>query len=191
MRARRLLVPVIAALTLAAAAPSVAVAGTPCWQRVINDWAQHNGIKGHYSPACLRQAIKYAPTDLADYSGLIDDIYAALIGSTHRTHKNGTNNASSSNQGGSGSGGGPGGGGSSSGGGGNGNGTGKGAKIVPHAGTPASAPAHSRSIPLPLIILAAVLAAAALAAGSPQLIKRFRGHFPRPQGAAQQSAAKP
>jgi hypothetical protein len=190
MRAPRLLVPVIAALALAAAAPSVAVAGTPCWQRVINDWAQNNGIKGHYSPACLRQAIKHAPTDLADYSPLIDDIYAALIGSTHRTHKNGTNNPSNSNQGGSG---GSGGGGSSSGGGGNNssNGTGNGAKIVPHAGTPASAPAHSRSIPLPLIVLAAVLAAAALASGSPLLIKRFRGRFPRPRAAPQQSAAKP
>jgi hypothetical protein len=187
MRAPRLFVPVIATLALAAAAPSVSVAGTPCWQRVINDWAQNNGIKGHYSPACLRQAIKNAPTDLADYSGLIDDIYAALIDSTHRTHKNGTNNPSSSNQGS----GGTGGGGSSSGGGGNSNGTGKGAKIVPHAGTPASAPAHSRSIPLPLIVLAAVLAAAALASGSPLLIKRFRSRFPRPRAAPQQSAAKP
>jgi hypothetical protein len=190
MRAPRLLVPVIAALALTAAAPSVAVAGTPCWQRVINDWSQHNGIKGHYSPACLRQAIKNAPTDLADYSGLIDDIYAALIGSTHKQHKNATNNPSSSNRGGSG---GAGGGGSSSGGGGNdnSNGTGKGAKLVPHAGTPASAPAHSRSLPLPLIVLAAVLAAAALAAGSPPLIKRVRGRFPRPRAAPQQSAAKP
>jgi hypothetical protein len=189
MRAPRLLVPVIAAFALAAVAPTVAVASTPCWQRVINDWSQNNGIKGHYSPACLRQAIKNAPTDLADYSGLIDDIYAALIGSTKRPHKNGTSTPSSSNRGGGGSS--TGGGGSSSGGGGNGNGTGKGAKIVPHAGTPASAPAHSRSLPLPLVVLAAVLALGALAAGSPALIKRLRGRFPRPRAAPQQSAAKP
>ena len=180
MQARRLLVPVLAAFALAAAVPSVAVAGTPCWQRVINDWSQHNGITGHYSTACLRQAMKNAPPDLTDYTGLIDDINAALIGSVPGKGPNR-----------------PGGSGSASGTGSGGTAASRAAeaakaeKIVPHAGTPASAPARSRSIPLPLIVLGAVLAAAAVAAGSPPLLKRFRGRFPRLRPAPQQTAAKP
>lgn len=189
MQPRRFLLPLVAALALAATAPSVAVASTPCWQRVINDWSQHNGITGHYSPACLRQAMKNAPPDLTDYTGLIDDINAALIGSIPGPRRNqgggGSNGGSSS--GSSGGSGGPGSGASAAGRG----GAARAGKIVPNGGTPASAPAHSRGIPLPLILLAAVLAAAALAAGSPPLFRRLRGRFPRPRPVPQQTAAKP
>ena len=42
-----------------------------------------------------------------------------------------------------------------------------------------STPGHDRSIPLPLIILGAVVLAGALAGAAPSLITRSRGRFPR------------
>ena len=75
---RRLLIaPFAAVLCLLAASPSVGHAATPCWQRVISDWTQDGKINGHYSPHCLRQAIKNTPEDLRDYSSIDDDINAA------------------------------------------------------------------------------------------------------------------
>ena len=167
-------------VSLLAASPSVAHAATPCWQRVISDWTADGKIDGHYSPHCLRQAIKHTPEDLRDYSSIDDDINAALIGTL--TVKNGTNGSG---------GGGPGpnttGAGSS---------TGGGAvspekakkqaeQAVPHAGTPQSIPSDSSTVPLPLLIMAGIVAAALLAAASPPLIQRLRARFPRTRTAPQ------
>lgn len=172
----RLLIAALAvSVSLLAASPSVAHAATPCWQRVISDWTADGKIDGHYSPHCLRQAIKNAPEDLRDYSPLIDDINAALLGTL--TVKNGTNGSG---------GGGPGP--NTTGGGSN---TGGGVAVspkeakkqaeqaVPHAGTPESIPNESSTIPLPLLIMAGIVAAALLAAASPPLIQRLRARFPR------------
>jgi len=177
----RLLIAALAvSISLLAASPSVAHAATPCWQRVISDWTADGKIDGHYSPHCLRQAIKHTPEDLRDYSSIDDDINAALLGTL--TVKNGTNG---------GGGGGPGpntaGGGSS---------TGGGAvspeeakkqaeQAVPHAGTPQSIPSDSSTVPLPLLIMAGIVAAALLAAASPPLIQRLRARFPRTRTAPQ------
>jgi hypothetical protein len=147
---------------------------------VISDWTADGKIDGHYSPHCLRQAIKHTPEDLRDYSSIDDDINAALIGTL--TVKNGTNG---------GGGGGPGpnttGGGSSTGGRAV---TPKEAKkqaeqAVPHAGTPQSIPSDSSTVPLPLLIMAGIVAAALLAAASPPLIQRVRARFPRTRTAPQ------
>jgi len=177
----RLLIAALAvSVSLLAASPSVAHAATPCWQRVISDWTADGKIDGHYSPHCLRQAIKHTPEDLRDYSSVDDDINAALLGTL--TVKNGTNG---------GGGGGPGpntaGGGSS---------TGGGAvspeeakkqaeQAVPHAGTPQSIPSDSSTVPLPLLIMAGIVAAALLATASPPLIQRLRARFPRTRTAPQ------
>jgi len=171
----RLLIAALAvSVSLLAASPSVAHAATPCWQRVISDWTADGKIDGHYSPHCLRQAIKHTPEDLRDYSSIDDDINAALIGTL--TVKNGTNGSG---------GGGPGpnttGAGSSTGGGAV---SPKEAKkqaeqAVPHAGTPQSIPSDSSTVPLPLLIMAGIVAAALLAAASPPLIQRLRVRFPR------------
>jgi hypothetical protein len=175
----RLLIAALAvSVSLLAASPSVANAATPCWKQVISDWTADGQINGHYSPHCLRQAIKNAPEDLRDYSSIIDDINAALIGTV--TVKNGTN-------GGGGSSGGPGPGGST---------PGqlslspkevkKRAELaVPHAGTSQSIPSDSRTIPLPLLIMAGIVAAALLAAASPPLIQRLRARFPRTRAGPQ------
>jgi hypothetical protein len=172
---RLLLAALAAAVSLLAASPSVAHAGTPCAKRVINDWTKDGQINGSYSTHCLRQAYRSVPPDLADYSSILDDITAAMIGSGTTT-QNGPNNR---------------------GGGGPTPTSGPGSKLtpkeakkqaeraVPHAGTSQSIPDSSRSIPLPLLILAAVALAALLAAASPPLIQRLRNRFPRARTAPQ------
>jgi hypothetical protein len=172
---RLLLAALAAAVSLLAASPSVAHAATPCWKRVITDWTKDGQINGQYTPHCLRQAIKHTPEDLRDYSPILDDINAALLSGVGT--KNGPN-------------GGPGNGA------GNGNATSqrkpsaaqakrRAEHAVPKAGTPESIPASSRSVPLPLLILAAITLAALLAAASPPLIKRVRTRFVRPRPAPQ------
>ena len=167
---RLLLAALAAAVSLLAASPSVAYAGTPCAKRVISDWTKDGQINGNYSQHCLRQAYRSVPPDLADYSSILDDITAAMIGSG-TTPQNGPNNR--------GGGGGP----TAT--------SGPASKLtpkeakkqaesaVPHAGTSQSIPESSRSLPLPLLILGAVALAALLAAASPPLIQRLRTRFPR------------
>jgi hypothetical protein len=170
-RRRLLLAALTALLALTAASASTARAADPCWKRVLVDWSKDGVISHQYSPRCLRQAMKHTPEDLRDYSSIIDDINAALIDATGG---GGRSNGPNIRGGGSGNGSmGPTGNPSAKG------RTGAGKRVVAGAGTPASAPAHSRSVPLPLILLGAVLLASALAAGSPPLVKRFRGRFPR------------
>jgi hypothetical protein len=166
---RLILVALAAAVSLLAASPSVAHAGTPCAKRVINDWTKDGQINGNYSQHCLRQAYRSVPPDLADYSSILDDITAAMIGSG-TTPQNGPNNR--------------GGGGPTATSGPTSKLTPKEAKkqaesAVPHAGTSQSIPDSSRSLPLPLLILCAVALAALLAAASPPLIQRLRTRFPR------------
>jgi hypothetical protein len=166
----------VVSLSLAVASPSVARAAEPCWQRVIDDWTKDGQINGQYSPKCLRKAIKNTPEDLRDYSSIIDDIQAALLGHF---------GASAGPNGGSGPGG-------------TGGTAGRAGKkltpaeaqrraelAVPHAGSPQSTPDTSRSLPLPLLILAGVVLAAVLAAVSPPLIQRLRTRFPRARPAPQ------
>jgi hypothetical protein len=140
---------------------------------VIADWTKDGTINGHYSARCLRQAYRSVPEDLADYSSIKDDITAALIAPGPPT--NGLNNGGGPNSMGSG---------------------GaiatkekaakkKAQKAVPNAGTQQSIPDSSRTIPTPLLILAAVAIAALLAAASPPLIKRLRARFPRTRPAPQ------
>lgn len=176
---RLLLAALVAALGVAAATPSVARA-EPCWHRVITDWTKDGVISNHYSPRCLREAIKKTPEDLRDYSSIIDDINAALLGALGGP-TNGTNNGGGNTMGGPS---------------GQGNGgvdapgnaspriTEKAKRAVANAGTPASIPGRDRSLPLPLILLGCVVGLAALAAGSPPLIRRLQTRFPRLKPAA-------
>jgi hypothetical protein len=176
-----------AAASVVAASPSVAHAGTPCWKRVLSDWTLDGKIDGHYSPACLRSALKHVPEDLGDYSSIKDDINAALLDTVDRGSGNGngrgsgTGNGSYDNMGlggTRGSGGGPGGPGG-------GPGAGQGSAVTSPAGAQQSVPAQSRSIPLPLLILGAIALAAAFAVASPPLIRRLRTRFSRTRAATQ------
>ena len=67
-----------ALLALAVAAPVAQATTTPCWKAVLADWSKDNHVDGNYSPACIRQAMAFAPTDLKIYSSLEDDLQAAL-----------------------------------------------------------------------------------------------------------------
>lgn len=172
-----LLAALVAALATVAAGPAVAGARTACWQKVIHDYTDADGqITGHYSRPCLRAALKNAPEDLKDYTGILDAISALLYGNGSGSQSGG--NGSGTQQSGS---------------------SGemnprataaeraalakeqarKAKEAVPHAGTKESIPESSRSIPLPLILLAGIGLAAVLAAASPPLVKRFRGRLPR------------
>jgi len=173
MMPRLLLAALAAAASLLAASPSVAHAGTPCWQRVISDWTKDGEINGNYSPKCLRQAYNKAPEDLRDYSSILDDINAALIG------PGSTKNGPNSSGGGSTATSGPGGKLSAK------EAQRRAERAVPEAGKPGSIPDSSHTLPLPLLILAAVTLAALLAAASPPLIRRLRTRFPRARPAPQ------
>jgi len=71
------LVAALAALALGAAAQP-AVAKTACWKQVIDDWHDHNGrITGTYELHCYREAIAHVPEDLRVYTGIVEDIQSA------------------------------------------------------------------------------------------------------------------
>jgi hypothetical protein len=57
--------------------PGRAVAATPCWKQVLNDWSNGRAI-GVYPLHCYRDAIRNMAEDLRDYSSAADDINAAL-----------------------------------------------------------------------------------------------------------------
>jgi hypothetical protein len=174
MLTRRLPLAVLLAALCFAAIPAVASA-QPCWKRVITDWTKDGKIDGRYSPHCLRTAYKKTPEDLRDYSSILDDINAALIAksSTHSGSNGGGPNGTTPTNG-------P-----------NSPATAAAQKraaerarkaaehAVPGAGTPASAPGHDRQIPLPLILLAAVILGGAIAGAAPHGIRWYRGRFPR------------
>lgn len=63
-------------LALAVSAPS-ASAQSPCWKQIQDDWVDDGIIEGVYPLHCYGEAIKHVPNDLAQYTGIIDDITAA------------------------------------------------------------------------------------------------------------------
>ena len=67
---------VFGVLALAVSAPS-ASAQTPCWKQIQDDWVDDGVIEGVYPLHCYGEAIKHVPNDLAQYTGIIDDIIAA------------------------------------------------------------------------------------------------------------------
>ena len=170
------LLALVAGLAAALVTPSSAsAAGKPCWERVIDDWLDNGTIDGHYKASCYQQALKRVPEDLRDYSNITDAISAALSDSLR----------------GSGTG-------SSTPGGGNGSGSGSGSgKSDPNGGPPRktqAAPPQSiysqginhlgttkaSSIPIPLLVLAALGALLLLSAGGLAASKRIKAHRPAP-----------
>lgn len=60
------------------AAPPAAMAETPCWKRLLDDWVDNVRIDGTYPAACYRETIKRLKGDLRDYSSAAEDIERAL-----------------------------------------------------------------------------------------------------------------
>ena len=150
----------LTAMGLLMVAASPAQAAKPCWERVIDDWLDNGRIDGVYSASCIEKAREELPEDIRAYSDIEEKLDAEL------------QDAGRSAQGGSGSGGSGGGGSETN------------PRVVgepePDTGPKDEGPIQSvlgsgntdaSSIPLPLIILAA-LALLLLAAGASGLVAR-------------------
>jgi hypothetical protein len=61
---------------LVGAAP--AAAAKPCWQVVIDDWADNSRVDGRYEIHCYRDALRRLPEDMRAYSSAPDDIARAM-----------------------------------------------------------------------------------------------------------------
>jgi hypothetical protein len=77
-RRATLLLVVVATAGLALLAPAGASGATPCWKRLINDWYDGR-IDQPYPVQCYRQAIKNLPEDVKAYSSAREDIRRALL----------------------------------------------------------------------------------------------------------------
>jgi hypothetical protein len=151
----------LTAMGLFAVGASPAQAAKPCWERVIDDWLDNGRIDGVYSARCIEQAREELPEDIRAYSDIEEKLDAEL------------QDTGRSAQGGSGSGSG-----------GSGGGGGTNPRVIgepePDTGPKDESPIQSvlgsgntdaSSIPLPLIILAA-LALLLMAAGASGLVAR-------------------
>ena len=161
----------VAGLAAAAVRPSsAAAAGKPCWERVIDDWLDNGTIDKQYKAGCYQQALKHVPEDLRDYSNITDAISAAL---------------SATLRGDSGNGNGPSGGGSSSGSDNSQAGKNRAVQGVPsqsyyrraidNLGT-----TKANSLPIPLLVLAALGTLLLVSAGGLAASKRLKARRPGP-----------
>lgn len=70
----------LAAIVLVAIGAVLAVGTTPaqaakpCWERVIDDWVDNGRIDGVYSARCLAAAREHVPEDLGTYTNILDEI---------------------------------------------------------------------------------------------------------------------
>jgi hypothetical protein len=76
----------VLALLLAVAVPAQAsAAGTPCRNKVFNDWYPDGKIASSYPVGCYRDALKHLPSDAAVYSSLSEDVRAAMRAAMRRS----------------------------------------------------------------------------------------------------------
>lgn len=85
----------LAGLFLMLALPGQAAAAKPCWERVIDDWLANGTITGTYKASCYQQALKHVPEDLRDYSNITDAINAAMLATLRGTPGNGNGSGGS------------------------------------------------------------------------------------------------
>jgi hypothetical protein len=75
------------ATLLAVAIPAPAsAAGSPCRNKVFNDWYPDGTIASSYPVSCYRDALKHLPADAAVYSSLGQDVRAAMRAAMRRSH---------------------------------------------------------------------------------------------------------
>jgi hypothetical protein len=65
-------------LVLALTTTGSSRAGTPCGQRVLDDWSNDGTVEGTFASSCYRQALSDMPTDMRLYTSASDDIVRAL-----------------------------------------------------------------------------------------------------------------
>jgi hypothetical protein len=56
-----------------------AAAAKPCWKKVVEDWFDNEKIDRRYPISCYRTALKNLPEDVKDYTSIGDDINAAML----------------------------------------------------------------------------------------------------------------
>jgi hypothetical protein len=81
-----LLAAVLAGLVAALLPGPASAAGTPCRNKVFNDWYHDGKVASTYPLHCYRDALKHIPVDAGIYSSLAEDIRAALRAATRRAH---------------------------------------------------------------------------------------------------------
>jgi len=69
----------LAAAALGAATAAPAAAATPCWRTVINDWYRNGRVDGHYPIHCYSEAIANLPEDSKQYSSAPEDIRRDML----------------------------------------------------------------------------------------------------------------
>jgi hypothetical protein len=57
---------------------SSAAAAKPCWEKVIDDWIDNGRIDASYSPACLRASLDHVPEDIRAYSDFEEKVKQAI-----------------------------------------------------------------------------------------------------------------
>jgi hypothetical protein len=149
-------------LLLGAAAPAAA-ATTPCWKQVINDWYDGR-IDNVYPAHCYSEAIAHLPEDVETYSSAKDEINRALFAAL-RHDRDGYGDGSAAGIGPTASGPeGPGGGDAPGG--------------ILTRFLEALGPSNAESIPLPLLVLAAIAFLLLAAAAASFVAKRLQSRRP-------------
>ena len=68
----------MAALLVSLGAGTASAGTKPCWERVMDDWADNAVVNEAYSVSCLQEALDRAPEDIRAYSDIEDQIRQAL-----------------------------------------------------------------------------------------------------------------
>jgi hypothetical protein len=146
------------------ASPTAAPAEPTCSERVVADWSDDGLIQGEYEIACYRNALDILPEDVLIYSSALDDISRAMreaLAEQEAADK-GEGATSGSSRRLSGRGQAP---------------AGEDGAVAAAEAAPALVPddsSSSRSLPLPLLLMAALTFALVLAASTSLLARRLR-----------------
>jgi hypothetical protein len=62
---------------------------TPCWKKVVNDWFRDGRIDGTYPVSCYSEATQHIGDDAKQYSSFGDDARRALLGAMRLDRPNG------------------------------------------------------------------------------------------------------
>jgi hypothetical protein len=128
-----------AAFAILSLGPSPASAAKPCWELVLDDWADNARIDRPFSVACLQQALDRAPEDIRAYSDIEDQIRQALRDTVVRRPQSSTGNPEG-----------------------------------PIEQALSVDTNDARSIPLPLLVLAASASALIIAGGAGMAVRKLR-----------------
>ncbi len=76
---RSLVVALFAVLALGVSTTSASAAATPCWRQVVNDWFKNGHVDGHYPIHCYSEALANLPEDSKQYSSAPEDIRRDML----------------------------------------------------------------------------------------------------------------